>query len=67
MTTARVTEISASSPTSFDAAIHEGIDRASKTIRNLKSAWVHDQKISIENGKIVEYRINMKVSFVLDD
>jgi len=67
MTIARVTEISASSAKGFDDAIEKGIKRASKTIRNIEGAWVQDQKLVVKKGKISEYRVVMKVSFVLDD
>ncbi len=67
MAVARVTEITASSPLGFEDAIQRGIQRANKTLRNLKSAWVQEQTVKIENGEITEYRVNMKVTFVLDD
>ena len=67
MSIARVTEINSSSTKSFDDAIEEGIKRANKTLRNIKGAWVRDQKLKINNGKITEYRVSMKVSFVIDD
>lgn len=67
MTVARVTEITASSPESFDAAVREGVERASRTLDNISSAWVQDQKVVINDGAIVEYRVNMKVTFVLND
>ncbi|HLZ32689.1 MAG TPA: dodecin family protein [Nitrospira sp.] len=65
MSVAKVTEIIAESPKSFEDAIQAGITRANKTLKNLKSAWVKDQKVVIENGKIVEYRVGLKVAFVL--
>ena len=65
MSVARVTEIIASSTKSFDDAVRMGIDRANKTLENVKGAWIQDQKLKIEGGKIVEYRVNMKVTFVL--
>lgn len=65
MSVARVTEIIASSKKSFDDAVSIGIDRANKTLENVKGAWIQDQKLKIEGGKIVEYRVNMKVTFVL--
>ena len=65
MSVAKVTEIIAESPKSFEDAIQAGITRANKTLQNLKSAWVKDQKVVIENGKIVEYRVGLKVAFVL--
>jgi len=67
MSIARITEISASSAKSFDDAIEKGIKRASKTIRNIEGAWIQDQKLLVKKGKISEYRVNMKVSFVIDD
>lgn len=67
MSVARVTEISSRSTQSFEAAINEGIDRANKTLRNVKSAWIKEQQVDIDNGQIVAYRVNMLVTFVLDD
>lgn len=67
MTVARVTEISATSPTSFDEAVAKGIERASKTLRNVQSAWVKDQNVIVENGKVSAYKVNMEITFVLDD
>ncbi|MGP1275504.1 MAG: dodecin family protein [Caulobacterales bacterium] len=67
MSVARVTEISATSPDSFDDAVVQGIARASKTLRNVSSAWVKDQNVKIENGKITAFRVNLAVTFLLDD
>ncbi len=67
MTVARVTEISSSSKKSFDDAMASGIKRADKTIRNITSAWVKDQEVIVKKGKITEYRVKMKISFILDD
>ena len=67
MTVARVTEISARSEESFEAAITEGIDRANQTLRNVRSAWIKEQQVDIEGGRIVAYRVNMLVTFVLDE
>lgn len=67
MTIAKVTEISSSSDKSFDEAISRGIKRASKTIRNIEGAWVQDQKLVIKKDKITEYRVKMKISFILED
>lgn len=67
MSVARVTEISASSKKGFDDAVEEGIKRASKTLRGITGAWVKEQKVSVEDGKVKEYRVNMMVTFVLDD
>jgi flavin-binding protein dodecin len=66
MTIAKVSEITASSTKSFDDAIEKGIKRASETIRGIQGAWIQDQKVVINEGKIAEYRVNMKISFVLD-
>lgn len=65
MSVAKITEISAASPKSFDDAIDVGIERASKTLKNITGAWVQDQKVDIENGKVIRYRVNLKVSFIL--
>ena len=65
MSVARVTKITASSKKSFDDALQTGIDRATKTRKNVESAWIQDQKVVIKGGKIVEYRVNMKVTFIL--
>ena len=67
MSVARVTEIISSSETSFDDAVQEGVARAVKTLKNVRSAWVQDQKVHVENGKIASYRVNLKVTFVLED
>lgn len=67
MSIAKTTEIITSSSKSFEDAIKKGIERADKTIDLIKSAWVKDQKVVVEKGKIVEYRVTMKVTFVLKD
>ena len=67
MSVARVTEISSSSKKSFQDAIEKGIDRATKTLKNVEGAWIQDQKIVVEDGKISAYRVNMKVTFILTD
>ena len=68
MSVARVSEIKASSTESFDDAMRQGIARAVKTLRNVKSAWVQNQDVQIdENGNITEYHVQLKVTFVLDD
>ena len=63
---ARVTEITASSNKSFDDAVRRGIARAQKTLDGVRGAWIQNYKVEIENGEIVEYRVNMKVTFVLE-
>jgi flavin-binding protein dodecin len=68
MSVAKVSEIIASSPKSFDDAIKTGIARAHKTLTNLKSAWVKDQQLKLDNeGQIKEYRVHLKVTFVIKD
>jgi len=67
MSVAKVTEIIASSKKSFEDAIDVGIKRANKTLRNVKGAWVQDMKVKCDKGKITEYRVTLKVSFVLSD
>ena len=67
MSVARVTEIISSSETSFYDAVQQGVARAVKTLKNVRSAWVQDQKVHVENGKIASYRVNLKVTFVLED
>ena len=66
-TVARVTEISAMSPNGFEDALKVGIDRANQTLRNITSAWVKDQRVDISEGAIVNYQVNLMVTFVLDD
>jgi flavin-binding protein dodecin len=66
MSVAKVIEISAESPKSFEDAIVQGITRASKTIHGIKSAWVKEQHVVIENNKVVSFRVDLKVTFVLD-
>jgi len=65
MTVARVTEIISSSKKSFEDAIKKGIDRATKTLKNVEGAWVKEQKVIVKNGKISEYRVDLKVTFIL--
>ena len=65
MSVARVTEIKASSTSSFDDAIRVGISRAHETLDNVKGAWISDQEVLVEDGKISEYRVLLKVTFVL--
>ncbi|MBS1304337.1 dodecin family protein [Loktanella sp. SALINAS62] len=67
MSIARVTEISATSPESFDDAAKRGIERASKKLRGITSAWVKDQNVMIDDGKITDFKINLVVTFVLDE
>lgn len=66
MAVARVTEIISASSKSFEDAVDRGIARANKTLRNVTGAWIKSQKVVIEKGKIVEYRVNLKVTFILE-
>ena len=67
MSVAKVTEIISSSPKSFDDAIAQGLARANKTLKGVRGAWIAAQKVEIEKGKITEYRVTMRVTFVLQD
>ena len=67
MSVARVTEIISSSKKSFEDAIEKGIARAAKTLKNVEGAWVKEQKVIVKNGKITEYRVDLKVTFILID
>ena len=67
MSVARVTEIIASSNNSFEDAVSKGVKRASETLRNVEGAWVKDQKVVVKNGNIVEYRVVLKVTFILSE
>ena len=68
MSVARVTEITSTSESSFDDAIRAGLARAGETLRNVKSAWVEEQQVRVgDDGAIVEYQVNLLVTFVLDD
>lgn len=67
MSVARVTEIISGSSKSFDDALKEGVKRADKTLKNVKGAWVQDQQVLIKGGKIDEYRVTLKVTFVLEE
>lgn len=67
MSVAKVTEISATSPKSFEDAIQQGLARADKTLRNIRGAWIKEQHVRCEKGRITEYQVNMMVTFVLDD
>jgi flavin-binding protein dodecin len=67
MSVARVTEISSTSEQSFEDAIRQGLDRATKTLRNVTSAWIKEQRVSLDNGKVARYQVNMQITFVLED
>ncbi len=67
MAVAKVTEIIASSPKSFEDAVAIGIKRADKTLKNVRGAWIADQKVEVSHGKVTEYRVTMRVTFVLKD
>ncbi|CAN5859761.1 dodecin family protein [soil metagenome] len=67
MSVARITEISATSSTSFEDAIQTGIARAAQTLRNVEGAWVKEQRVRLDKGQIVDYVVNLQVTFVMDD
>lgn len=67
MSVAKVSEISATSTKSFEDAIKHGIDRANKTLRNVRGAWIKEQQVLVSKGSITEYQVNMMVTFVIDD
>ncbi len=67
MSVARVTEITSSSPKSFEDAVRIGVERASKTLKNVSGAWVKDQEVGVQDGKVSDYRVKLKVTFVLED
>ena len=67
MSVARVTELSATSETGFEDAINQAVARATKTLRGVEGAWVKDQKVMIENGNITGYKVNLEITFMLED
>lgn len=67
MSVAKVSEISSTSDKSFEDAIQQGLSRAGKTLRNIRSAWIKEQQVRVEGGRIAGYQVNMMVTFVLDD
>lgn len=67
MSVARITELSATSETSFEDAIQQAVSRATATLRGVEGAWIKDQNILIENGTIIGYKVNVEVTFVLED
>jgi dodecin len=67
MSVARVTELSATSDQSFEDAINAGVNRATSTLRNVESAWIKDMNVMIENGRITGYKVNLAITFVLEE
>ena len=67
MSVAKVTEITSSSKKSFEDAIEQGVERACKTLDKVTGAWVQEMKVEVDDGKVSEYRVNMKLTFVLKD
>jgi flavin-binding protein dodecin len=67
MSVAKVSEISSTSSKSFEDAIQQGLTRAGKTLRNIRSAWIKEQHVRLDSGRVTEYQVNMMVTFVLDD
>lgn len=66
MSVAKIIELSSTSPKSFEDAIAQGVQRAEQSVRNVKGAWVSEQKVKVAEGNVVEYRVDLKVSFVLE-
>ena len=67
MSIARITEISSTSKESFEDAIRQGITRATRTLRNVRSAWIKEQTVRVEDGRIAEFQVNLMITFVLED
>ena len=67
MSVAKVIELCSASEKSFEDAVNKGIERANKTVENVEGAWVKEQQVAISDGKIKEYRVNLKVTFLLKD
>lgn len=67
MSVAKVIEISSASPKGFEEAIRQGIRRASKTVKNIKSAWVKEQQVEVSGNEVTSYRVNLQITFVLGD
>lgn len=67
MSVAKIIEISASSPKSFDDATKQGIARAAETVEDVQGAWVQEMKVVVENGKVTEYRVDLKVTFIIHE
>lgn len=67
MSVAKVTEITSSSTEGFEHAVKSGIERAAKTLKNIKGAWIQEQSVEVNGNQVTEYRVNMKVTFVLND
>ena len=66
MSVAKVVELTASSPTSFDDAVKNGIEKAAETLRNIQGAWVSEQKVDVEDGKISAFRVTLRVTFLVE-
>jgi len=66
MSVAKVVELTASSPTSFEDAVKNGIDKAGESLRNIKGAWVSEEKVDVEDGKIVAYRVTLRITFLVE-
>ena len=66
MSVAKVVELTAGSPTSFEDAVKKGIEKAGETLRNIQGAWVSEEKVKVENGQITEYRVTLRVTFLVE-
>jgi dodecin len=66
MSVAKVVELTASSPTSFDDAVKSGIEKAAETLRNIEGAWVSEQKVKVKDGKVTEFRVTLRITFLVE-
>jgi dodecin len=66
MSVAKVVELTASSPTSFEDAVKNGIDKAAETLRNIQGAWVSEEKVDVEDGKITDFRVTLRITFLVE-
>jgi flavin-binding protein dodecin len=66
MSVVKIVEVTASSPDSFEDAVRSGIEKAGESLRHIKGAWISEQKVDVEDGKIVEYRVTMRISFLVE-
>ena len=66
MSVAKVVELSASSPTSFEDAVKAGVEKAAETLRNIQGAWVSEEKVDVKDGKITEFRVTLRITFLVE-
>jgi flavin-binding protein dodecin len=66
MSVAKVVELTASSPTSFEDAVKSGIEKAAETLRNIQGAWVSEEKVDVKDGKVTEFRVTLRITFLVE-